>query len=462
MNPHREKSMTITVAVVSTAIFSWLLLAGSASGVAAAPDRQSATPTPAATLFPLESLPEITRTDSNISADIAARMDQIQQQVIQLRGLIPTTRLPRVLLSVEAHTLSVQSGEFGYTTDDQNSGESTYLDALDIVDPAVSLQQIYQQMYTENIAGYYNDITKEMYVVDRNGFGMSDQLTYAHEYTHALQDQNFDFRNKLGYTDFNCTQLPDRCAAVQALVEGDATLTEQMWLENYSTNPDALNYTAAYNTSDPISGDYFTDDLYFPYRYGLNFVTDLFSRGGWNAVNAAYTQLPHTTEQIMHPEKYPTEDAVQVELPPMLFKAIPSGYTGKGQLTMGEWDLFLALVSVDTGNGTIQPDSALSAVAGWGGDRYQVYRNAANTQTIFVQQLAWDTQTEADEFFRFIQGYGAVRWPVSEETGRIDYAAWHSDDEFAAIWQNGAQIFWLVAPDSQIRADILVSAGMEQ
>ena len=43
---------------------------------------------------------------------------------------------------------------------------------------------------------------------------------------------------------------------------------------------------------------------FFPYIEGLSFVKDLMSQGGWDAVNQAYTNVPESTEQIIHPEKY--------------------------------------------------------------------------------------------------------------------------------------------------------------
>ena len=45
------------------------------------------------------------------------------------------------------------------------------------------------------------------------------------------------------------------------------------------------------------------DTLTFPYTTGLGYVSTIQSKGGWDAVNALFTKMPTSTEQILHPEK---------------------------------------------------------------------------------------------------------------------------------------------------------------
>ena len=55
--------------------------------------------------------------------------------------------------------------------------------------------------------------------------------TYAHEYAHVLQDQVYDFEDGLQYTDESCEANSERCAGIQALIEGDAVLSEMQWFQ---------------------------------------------------------------------------------------------------------------------------------------------------------------------------------------------------------------------------------------
>jgi len=55
----------------------------------------------------------------------------------------------------------------------------------------------------------------------------------------------------------------------------------------------------------------------FPYREGARFVASLYLiLNDWGFVDRAYTELPESTEQILHPEKYhASEEPVRVLLP---------------------------------------------------------------------------------------------------------------------------------------------------
>ncbi len=58
------------------------------------------------------------------------------------------------------------------------------------------------------------------------------------------------------------------------------------------------------------------ESLIFPYLNGLEWATQLYKRGGWTMVSNAFTRLPLSTEQILHPEKYFNyERPVKVVLP---------------------------------------------------------------------------------------------------------------------------------------------------
>ncbi len=65
-----------------------------------------------------------------------------------------------------------------------------------------SLRDLYIEMLTSQVAGLYDDTTKRMYVVTETGeIGPAEKITYAHEYTHALQDQAFDLSDDQGHRD---------------------------------------------------------------------------------------------------------------------------------------------------------------------------------------------------------------------------------------------------------------------
>ena len=70
--------------------------------------------------------------------------------------------------------------------------------AFGLINPDFDLQNLYIDLYSEQIAGFFDIEENEMVVVQGEGFGGVERFVYAHEYTHVLQDQNFDIENGLG------------------------------------------------------------------------------------------------------------------------------------------------------------------------------------------------------------------------------------------------------------------------
>src|SRR4029453_18600072 len=80
----------------------------------------------------------------------------------------------------------------------------------------------------EQVIGVYNEDEKAMYIVtDRSVFGPAEKDTFAHEFTHALQDQYFGLRTLAPKHPTN----DDRSLAMQALIEGDAVLMQRLWAQ---------------------------------------------------------------------------------------------------------------------------------------------------------------------------------------------------------------------------------------
>src|SRR4030081_2667247 len=70
------------------------------------------------------------------------------------------------------------------------------------------------------------------------------------------------------------------------------------------------------------------ESLLFPYQEGTDWTRSLYKQGGWDRVSKAFTELPQSTEQILHPEKYFAHEApVKVALPditPLLNESVAS------------------------------------------------------------------------------------------------------------------------------------------
>ena len=189
----------------------------------------------------------------SLPADLAGQMDTIQLQVTKIRGLQAKSTVSRALLTTTDLKGKIETDFFeDYSGEDAREDE-VLLSTLGLIPDGFDLLDFYHRLYAEQIAGYYDSDTKDMYVVKGKDFGGIERMTYAHEYTHTLQDQNYDIRNGLKLDDDYCKSDAERCTAVTALLEGDATYTEEVWITTAATGQDKKDMTDFYNTySSPV------------------------------------------------------------------------------------------------------------------------------------------------------------------------------------------------------------------
>jgi hypothetical protein len=162
------------------------------------------------------------------------------------------------------------------------------------------------------------------------------------------------------------------------------------------------------------------ETLLFPYQEGMTWARVVHQYGGWSNVSKAFTDLPQSTEQILHPEKYFVHEApVKVSLPDIRL-SLGRGWRRIESDVNGEWSLYLILDQFLKSS----PDSKRAA-AGWGGDRYAVYENQRG-QVVYVSASAWDTEKDAREFFDAYVKRSRLRYPAAALARPSSYTAFLS------------------------------------
>jgi hypothetical protein len=393
-----------------------------------------------------------------VPQSIDSQMDEIQQQVLSYRGLKLVKPLSRALLTTSQLKDHVINEFFADYTAADAKKDAEELSAFGLLPADFDLHDFYVKLYSEQIAGYYDSKTKDMYVVSDEGFDGSERMTYAHEFTHVLQDQTYDLDNGLKFNEDYCKNETEYCAAVQALIEGDATLSEQYWFYKFSTDLDKQQITQFQQTyTSPVYDSapaYMKDDFLFPYQYGLDFVNALYAKNKWQTIDAAFKSPPVSTEQIMHPEKYPGDVPVKVTVPDLL-STLGKGWTEVDRNVMGEWYTYLVLADGRDASYRLDTQTAKDAAAGWGGDTYVYYTDDAAKQFVLVWDSQWDTANDADQFWQASRTYGNDRWgtPTSDSSSAI---SWQSDtDGKISMSQSGNSVVWVLAPTQQLQSQIV-------
>ena len=267
--------------------------------------------------------------------------------------------------------------------------------SLGLIPADSNLRDLTLDMLTGGVVGFYRNDQGKLYVVSEDGLpGAIERITFAHEFDHALQDQNFSvFKDQDGVLDQS-----DRILARQAVYEGDSTLLMTLWASAHFSPQDMLAYVAA--SVDPAAQAvlartpaFLRDLLLYPYTTGLSFVQATQLRDGWTGVDDLYRRMPVSTEQILHPQKYDTNEApIPVTLPVDLAEQLGSGWSVPLEDTFGELEIEYWLR--ESG---VKPATATAAAAGWGGDRLAVAKGPSGAWGVVID-TAWDTAADASEF----------------------------------------------------------------
>jgi hypothetical protein len=328
------------------------------------------------------------------------------------------------------------------TTPAQLHAAEVTLKRLGLAPADFQYRALMMRVLTEQVAGYYEPKTGEFHLADWIDLD-GQRPVMAHELTHALQDQHFNLRRFEHWPKGDS----DSELAAHALIEGDATLAMALYV---SRNPlRALAFLKSMGSMGATSEQLekapraLRETLLFPYQQGTDWAKSLYKQGGWERVSKAFTELPQSTEQIMHPDKYLAHEApVKITLPDItkllnsseraavrsVRPALAGGSTTQatwsaGMLpalsaqpkksdsklnhaqdaratwkridydVQGEWGFYLILDEY-----LKAPNESRRAAAGWGGDRYAIYEGPKG-EVLFASLSTWDTESDAREFF---------------------------------------------------------------
>lgn len=419
-----------------------------------------------------------TTTASRNAALVAATQDVLKEtsEIRQLSILRPVQSSAQSRADIERMIMKNLDQEM---TPAQTHAAEVTLKKLGLAPPDFQYRTLMIRMLTEQVAGYYDPKTHEFHLadwIDLNG----QKPVMAHELTHALQDQHFNLRRFEHWPKGDS----DAELAAHALIEGDATLTMALYVANSPLR--ALAFLKSLGTTNMSTVELdkapraVRDSLLFPYQQGIDWTTSLYKQGGWDRVSQAFTELPQSTEQILHPDKYFAHEApVKVTLPD-----ITSVLNGRGQSSevrgqgsgvggqrsyvsrvsgsavsgtgvppvvgpafithhssllhptpntlnppawcrldsdvQGEWGFYLILDQF-----LKSPAESRRAAAGWGGDRFAVYEGPKG-EVLITSLSTWDTENDAREFFDAYVKRTELRYPGAERLDSVDPATQNS------------------------------------
>ncbi|MFN0122979.1 MAG: hypothetical protein ACKV2V_20960 [Blastocatellia bacterium] len=294
-----------------------------------------------------------------------------------------------------------------------------FLQAFGLAPPDFKYKEFMIQLLTEQVAGFYDPRTRQFFIADWNDIA-EQKPVMAHELTHALQDQHFDLKRFEDWPDGD----GDRELAIHALIEGDASVVMYDYLlkpmnGSVARMPGSLGEMS--ETMSAMSGGdsvrvlraapaAIRESLVFSYFQGADFAQQVLRKKGYTGLTEVYARLPDSTEQILHYDKYEAN-----EKPVVVSMADVGGLLGAG------WKRIDASVNGEFGYAIILGEhmdkkEARKAAAGWGGDQYGLYEHT-DKRWFVTHRSVWDSEAEAEEFFKAYEARTRKRFPGLMERG---------------------------------------------
>ncbi len=369
--------------------------------------------------------PKVDEGFEDSEVNLLEEAESISKQVAEIRGLELLGPIQKGIKQREELRATLIEKLAEEVSDEQIAAEGKVYARLGLIGEDVDYKQVLLDVLTEQIAGFYDQKAKELYIM--RGIPLSLQRpAMAHELFHAIQDQHFDILSL--QEPFSTVENGDFALARSALIEGDATVVmfdfslyeagtlpqdgaksivdipmfanilQQLTFEDLTAIESMLGGGSS-GFGAPSAGDtamakapaIFREMLMFPYFAGMRFIVSVRRNKAWSDVDAIYKNAPVSTEQIMHPERYFEGDEPEI----LAFdpsKALP-GHEKIYDSVMGEFQTLLFLKEQGPGQG-FNPSAA---AAGWDGDRLLAYEK--DGKVVVVHLSVWDTINDAREYY---------------------------------------------------------------
>ena len=340
----------------------------------------------------------VTPDDGLNETELGAVKGRAMARLERLRGLEFTDDVPVRVITREQYRAN--------TTSTPNRTHRLWnnqvWEGLFLVGEDRNVSTVFEDLRGSTVQGYYSPGTDEIVIVSDAETPRISRGTLVHELVHALQDQQF------GLNGSAATQ--DRQLAHSGVVEGEANLLTARYGGRCEARWSCVTVPGGGGGGSLSNPGVFTV-LYQPYATGPDFVAALEQRGGWDAVDDAHRGYPASSEQVIHPERYPDDDPVDVTVPDRSTAAWDRFDHDPVADTVGEASIYAMLVDNNVGE---TPSARYSyshpAAEGWAGDTLVPYRSA--TGYGYVWETAWADAGEAREF------HGAYR-DLLEERGAV-------------------------------------------
>ncbi len=300
---------------------------------------------------------------------------------------------------------------------------------IGVIAPGTSLRRELREFFSGQVVGFYVPTSGELVFIGSERPTPFERVVLAHELTHALDDQHFDL-DRLDRLEARCRD--ERLEAALGVVEGSAQYFSVLYAQRFLSLEEQLGLGAAEVPPVPEVEPFVVRLQLWPYTAGTAFVTARAARGGAAAVDEALERLPVSTEQVIHPERYPNDAPIPVDVPD-LADALGPGWRDLDVMEVGEaWLQAMLGLRLDEA-------TARAAAAGGDGGIYRAWSRGRDVAVVL--ETAWDREADAAGFAEALR-------------------SWIREGEPAEVVPSGARVTALFASDGRTLAALRAALGL--
>jgi hypothetical protein len=424
------------MAVTAGCTFTWQ---GPQLGEPSAGTAESSPPSPTPSVVATGRTPQTIAT----VVDIEAALRLLEDQLSLLRGLRPSKTVALKLMApadLQAKALDVCLAQRP-----QDALRPETLQMLGLIGSGIDTNPDYEAPavdWAEDVRSIYNPTDGSITLSDPLILDSSLRLDYLASYLSALRAEELGPSPSVTCCPIGCASAGDSGLAAAAMQLGDTRLAQGQWTRIYGDKEDAARMESLLVAADETSlfrASQFIKETYdFVLSSGGAFIRELYLSGGWPAVDEAYTDPAVSTEQILHPERYPDDKPLPLQAPDVQVALGPS-WELRQKTVLGEWRTRQALQVF------LSPEEAGEAASDWGGDVLMTYHDTVLNDDLLLLITRWDNLRQAQDFALTFRKYGEARFGERHPTAQADTWTW--DGGYTLLERASDQTLWILGPD---------------
>lgn len=355
-------------------------------------------------------------------------LQDLKKAVVEIGKLEFLTDIPVVYVDKSKLKKYIEALVDEEYPEERSQKEAVFLQLMGFSDRRLNLKATRKRILVNNARGMYNEKTKEILATsDYRTVDMMKAMILVHEMRHAVQDAHYDLKEILGPGDLS--DYDDRKLARLSAVEGDAAFLSVQFsgfnaglLSSTFDSDPLISFSPIGNTAQLYkSPEIVKQQLIMPYIYGLRFVSTVFQKKKWKGLHRVLSSPPDSTEQVIHPDKFlnrEVPDEVTINYKPEKYPVFHTGVIGEH---------YLNVLLMDK-----KQSGYVDYAAGWGGDTFVIYGNAASY--FMIWKSVWDKEKYCSiyyyDFKRFIERRFSINFKEGNLKGSVFVAGQSKDGYF--------------------------------